>query len=225
MTISINKVKVEKQRIVRNCKKCGGNGCRICSSYCSYIDQLVDVGIPVDYWFRKMEDFYGDGYFKKDVLNYIDNIDEEFCNGLTLCFTGPRGTGKTMAACCILKQVVLKGYTAQYTTMVEAVSKLLAPNSHIFRQSLKYYDFFVIDEVDQRFFPSSGSNELYGNHFENIIRTRTQNRLPTMMCTNSGDIDQIFTGGFRKSFESLRSQFMKILRVGGVDARIGKEKI
>jgi len=223
--ISINKLEAEKRKIVKNCKKCDGRGCGVCFGYCSYLDQVAEVEIPVDYWYRKMEDFYGDELFKKDIINYMNNLDDEFCKGFTLCFTGSRGTGKTMAACCILKQAMLKGYTAHYTTMVEAVSKLLAPDSYMFRKSLKFYDFFVIDEVDQRFFPSPGSRELYGNHFENILRSRTQNRLPTIMCTNSGDVDQIFAGGFQKSFKSLKSQFVKFLRVSGIDARAGKEKI
>jgi hypothetical protein len=82
-----------------------------------------------------------------------------------------------------------------------------------------------LDEVDQRFFPSQGSQDLYGNHFEYMIRTRTQNKLPTIMCTNSEDISQIFGGEFKRSFESLNAQFVKVLRAGGKDVRKNQEKL
>ena len=90
---------------------------------------------------------------------------------------------------------------------------------------IKKVDFIVIDEVDRRFFPSTASQELYGNHFENILRTRVQNKLPTILCTNSEDISQIFEGEFESSFASLRSQFIKVIKAGGKDARKGAEKL
>jgi len=223
--ISGKKIETEKKRLVSQCKSCGGIGCRSCLGYCSFIDRMSEAEIPVDYWYREMEKFYGDECFKNEILSYMYNIDIEYSNGTALCCVGHRGTGKTMAACSILKQAILSGYNVYYTTMVEVVTKLLSSDSYAFRSAIKRYDFFVIDEVDQRFFPSAGSQELYGNHFENILRTRVQNRMPTIMCTNSEDINQIFSGEFKSSFESLSSQFVKVLRAGGRDVRKGKEKI
>jgi DNA replication protein DnaC len=189
------------------------------------VDKMAEAEIPVDYWFRRMKDFYGDVNFKNVILEYVNDISGQYSNGLVHCFAGPRGTGKTFSACQILKESIKKGYTSYYITMIDAVSKLLSSESHQFRKFLKQCDFLVLDEVDQRFFPSQGSQDLYGNHFEYMIRTRTQNKLPTIMCTNSEDISQIFGGEFKRSFESLNAQFVKVLRAGGKDVRKNQEKL
>ena len=223
--ISLAKLNSEKDRVVHNCKQCGGLGCGTCFSYCSFIDKMAEAEIPVDYWFRSMGNFYGDENFKKVVVEYIGKMSEHFANGLVYCFVGHRGTGKTLAACEILKKAISNKYSIYYTTMVDAVGRLLTSESYQFRKLIKQTDFFVIDEVDQRFFPSPGSQELYGNQFENIIRSRVQNRLPTIMCTNSEDTDQIFEGEFQQSFESLKAQFIRVIRAGGKDARKGNEKL
>jgi len=223
--ISPRKIALEKKNIVKNCNTCKGSGCHVCLTYCSYIDDMVEARIPVDYWYRKMHDFYGDINFKNVVIKYMDNIESEFQRGLTYFFTGERGRGKTMAACCILKKAILPdyGYTAYYTTLTDLVSNIII-DSRI-QMEIRYYDFVVIDEVDQRFFPTQASMELYGNQLENVLRGRMQNRLPTIICTNSSDTSQIFSGEFKKSFDSLGSQFSKIYAAGGKDARNGEEKL
>jgi DNA replication protein DnaC len=222
---SQNKILKEKERIVSKCSNCNGIGCGICAGYCAYVDQMVEACIPVDYWHRKIEDFYGDENFKNYVMEYIKNLDQEFLNGLTLCFVGHRGTGKTFAACSILKKALLKKYSVFYTTMVDSVTTLLSGSSYSYRELVKTVDFMILDEVDQRFFPSAGSQELYGSQFEYILRTRSQNKLPTILCTNSENTSEIFSGQFKESFDSLSSQFVNIIRAGGKDARKGNEKL
>ena len=224
--ISPRKIESEKRMMIDQCRKCKGIGCQACAGYCSYIDKMAEAGIPVDYWYRKMEDFYGDRNFKIAVMDYIDNIDREFSNGITYCFTGERGRGKTMAACCILKEALLshRGYRAYYITLSDLITNVLGAQRNLLMH-LKCYDFVVIDEVDQRFFPTQASMELFGNQLENVLRGRMQNRMPTIICTNSADTGQIFGGEFKKSFDSLGSQFIKILPASGRDAREGKEKL
>lgn len=223
--ISQKKIEIEKEIVIAGCKNCKGKGCPTCFGYMAFIDKMAVADIPVDYWRRDMQKFYGDTNFKSAVLDYIDNIDDRFAEGASFCFVGHPGTGKTMAACAILKAGLLGEYTAMYTTMIEATTKLMSNEAARFRNYIKYFDFFVIDEVDPRFFPSDASKDLHGNHFENILRTRAQNKLPTIICTNSEDTDQIFVGEFQRTFSSLKSQFVKILRAGGKDARTNKERL
>jgi DNA replication protein DnaC len=230
MTVSKNKIDSEKEKIISGCANCQGSGCPKCFGYCTFIDRMAIAEIPVDYWLRELKDFYGNKEFFDEITKYINSLDEQYRNGSSLCLVGHPGTGKTMAACSILKKCLLPhknidhDYTAYYITVVDMVSKLMSQNGYEFRDSIKYYDFMVIDEVDQRFFPSEASKSLYGNHFESVLRTRVQNKLPTIICTNSEDVDQIFAGEFQKTFGSLRSQFFKVLRAGGKDARKGQEK-
>lgn len=222
--ISTRKIEVEKTRIVKECPRCGGSSCASCMRYCGFIDSMAAADIPVDYWFREMEKFHGHPRFKQEILAYIGALDEGFAKGGVLCLTGHRGTGKTMAACGILKKALLSGYTAHYTTLVDAVNTLMSHDSYAYRQKLRVWDFLVVDEVDQRYFDTVNSRNLYGNHFENLLRTRVHNKLPLIMCTNSGDPAQIFEGQFQESFRSLQSQFFMMLNAGGKDARKDKER-
>lgn len=229
--ISIKKIETEKAEVVRQCKKCQGKGCPACWGYAAYIDRMAEAEIPADYWRRSWSDFYGDVNFGKHVQQYIHNINQMYVDGTSLCFVGHPGTGKTFAACAILKRAVMPNtsdpdyFTAFYTTMVDAVNRIMSPQGPEFRIMTRHWDFMVLDEVDPRFFPSEGSRDLYGNHLENILRTRVQNKLPTILCTNSEDVNQIFSGEFGRTFQSLVSQFVKVLRAGGKDARKGKEKL
>jgi hypothetical protein len=78
----------------------------------------------------------------------------------------------------------------------------------------------VLDEVDQRFFPTAGGKELFGNMFEYVMRNRSHHMKPIIMCTNSVDTTKIFEGAYGHMFSSLKSQFMTELFAGGKDARI-----
>lgn len=121
--ISDKKIEIEKNMLIANCKRCFGKGCGSCFGYCAFIDKMAEAEIPVDYWFRNMKDFYGEKNFKEIIISYIENLDSEYKNGYTLCFAGHRGTGKTMAACSILKKALLNGYLVNYTTMVDLVGR------------------------------------------------------------------------------------------------------
>lgn len=229
--ISELKIFTQKEEVVSKCSDCKGRGCSVCHGFCAFIDRMAQAEIPVDYWLRDMKDFYGHPDFAKEINHYIDKLDEMYKKGISLCLVGHSGTGKTMSACSILKKALWPhtnpnlDYAVFYITLADAVSHLLSPKSYLFRNSIKYYDFMVIDEVDPRFFSTEASRELYGNQFENILRTRAQNRLPTIMCTNLEDVDKIFGGEFARTFNSLKSQFIKVLRAGGKDVRQGKERL
>lgn len=222
--ISVRKIKIEKEKIISNCSKCRGLGCGICFGYCAFIDKMAEACIPVDYWFRSFDNFYGEENFGDSISKYINNISEEYSNGITICLAGERGRGKTFAACSILKKAILENYDVFYITLSDFVAESVGGNSGI-KLAVKEFDFLVVDEVDQRFFPTQQSMELFGNQLENILRSRMQNKMPTILCSNSSDISQIFDGEFKKSFESLGSQFIKILPANGKDARAHGEKL
>jgi DNA replication protein DnaC len=183
---------------------------------------MAEAGIPVDYWFRDMGQWYGDPEFGKWMESYLANLGTVYAEGKVLCLMGHRGVGKTMAACSVLKKALLAGYSTHYISLVDAVDNLLSHEAHDYRRLVKMTDFLVVDEVDQRFFSAVNSRTLYGNQFEGILRTRTQNRLPMVMCSNAGNLDEIFTGEFQESFKSLRSQFFVERLVRGDDARKSK---
>jgi|TARA_R110001583_G_scaffold16234_12_gene66267 DNA replication protein DnaC len=217
-----NKIKRIKGNITSECKECLGDGCHKCKVKCSRLDRYASSGIPVEYWMHSFKNFSGDKKFKKAILEEISDIDEFYDTGMSIGLYGNLGTGKTYTACCILKIAVLSGYSCMYTTMADVVNTILSSSSDTsqYFKSLMEQDFLVIDEFDSRWiFPSEKTEQIFGSSLEYILRARFQNQLPTIICSNNDDIDQILGGFFSKSFKSLRSKYMKTFCVGGKDFR------
>jgi DNA replication protein DnaC len=219
------KVELAKAEIKNKCKICRSKAsaeCYNCIRWEGFINCMAVAEIPVDYWFRNMKNFYGYDGLKDPVLKFIANIHEMYENGNTIYIAGDRGRGKTMASCSILKEAILKNYTTFYITLSDLVARSM--NSTI-KLEVKNKDFLVIDEIDNRFFPTESSMELYGGILESVLRGRMQNKLPTIMCSNAIDIGLVFGGQFKKSFQSLWFQFVKTIAVGGPDVRKSEEKL
>jgi len=211
-----------KQKIKKGCKSCKGDGCSACSSKASRIDRYSFSNIPVEYWDLSFKDFSGDPNFKKFIKEKIENIDKLYDNGKSFMFTGGLGTGKTYTACCILKRALATGYSGLYTTMADVVANMLSREM----DTAKYYnellskDFLIIDEFSSHWiFPSDKAEQIFGSSLEYVLRTRFQNQLPTILCSNDEDVDQIFGGFFAKSFKSLRSHHVELFVIGGKDFR------
>lgn len=217
------KINFEKSKVRQNCECKLSQKCQKCKNKENLIDKMAKAGIPLDYWFRNMENFYGNEDFGGFVKDYINNLDENYNIGISHYFFGNRGCGKTMASCSILKKALIKEYSGIYITIVDMVS--LFKESPEWRTKLKNFDFLVIDEVDRRFFNSENSKDFFGNQLEHILRGRFSNKLPTIICSNESSIYDIFTGEIEISLKSLGSQFIKSISAQSRDSRQGKEKI
>lgn len=211
-----------KQKVRSDCKDCSGDGCGSCSSKMVRIDRYAISNIPVEYWQLSFKGFFGDQNFKDLIKPKIEDINKVYDDGKSFMFTGGLGTGKTYTACCMLKRAIASGYTGLYTTMADVVANMLSSDI----STAKYYgellgkDFLVIDEFSSHWiFPSDKAEQLFGTSLEYVLRTRFQNQLPTILCTNNEDVDEIFGGFFAKSFKSLRSHHIQLYVIGGKDFR------
>lgn len=191
------------------------------------INRYAESNIPIEYWSLKMErDFTGDSRLKQKYEEYVADLKGSYNNGTSICFAGGHGLGKTMTATCILKKTVQKGYTCLYTTLSDIVSVLTSGSGeekYLARRELVLVDFLVIDEFDSRFMPSENAADLYARSLESIFRTRSQNKLPTLMCTNSPNVVESFSGPLKASIGSLMSGYLKVFPVLGDDMR--KKKV
>ena len=113
--IALKKITLEKNKIKNKCE-CKGKGCVKCYNKLIYVDKLVD------YWSRSIKNFYGDENFKKFLLNYIKNINDNYDKGLTYLFNGERGRGKTFGLISILKYAILSNYSVIYFTLSDIVN-------------------------------------------------------------------------------------------------------
>jgi hypothetical protein len=136
-------------------------------------------------------------------------------------------THNTMTATCILKKASQKGYSCLYTTLSDIVAVLTqatGEDKFLARQELMKVDFLVIDEFDPRFMATENAADLYARSLESVFRARSQNKLPTLMCTNSPNVIESFTGPLKASIGSLIKGYLKIFAVLGDDFRKKDDK-
>jgi DNA replication protein DnaC len=191
------------------------------------INRYAESNIPVEYWSLKMDrDFHGDPRLLNKYNEYVADLNASYMNGDSLCFAGGHGLGKTMLTTCILKKASQKGFSCLYTTLSDIVNVLTSASyddKFNARRELALVDFLVIDEFDSRFMPSENAADLYARSLEGVFRTRSQNKLPILMCTNSPNVIESLNGSLKASIDSLMKGHLTIFPVFGEDFR--KKKV
>jgi DNA replication protein DnaC len=186
-------------------------------------NRYAESNIPFEYWTLKMEkDFQGDPRLMAKYKEYIADLKQSYVTGSSICFAGGHGLGKTMTVTCILKKACQKGFTCLYTSLSDIVSVMTGgygEDKYLAKRELAMVDFLVIDEFDPRFMPSENAADLYARSLESVFRTRSQNKLPTLMCTNSPNVVESFNGPLKASVDSLMRGYLKIFPVLGEDFR------
>jgi len=228
ITIPERKINEVTQSIINSFPESQGNYTREMYVLLEAIKRYSDSNLPVDYWFLTMdEEFVGDSILKKKYIEVTSDIEKAYSQGIKICFAGSCGVGKTMTMACILKKAVEVGRSALYTTMSDIIAVSTAKNNddkNDIRRELLEVDFLFLDEFDQKHIGSSElSSDLFGRLIEPILRTRIQNRLPLILCTNSPKPTSGFQGALKESISSLFST-IQIIPVLGKDYRAKKEK-
>lgn len=193
------------------------------------INRYAESNIPIEYWTLKMErDFKGDPRLMAKYTDYVADVKQSYIIGDSICFAGGHGLGKTMTITCILKKATQKNYTCLYTTLSDIVTVLTSgggEDKFLARRELALVDFLAIDEFDPRFMPSDNAADLYARTLEGVFRTRSSNKLPTLMGTNSPNPVESFAGSLKASIGSLMKGYVKIFSVApGGDYRDPKNK-
>ena len=187
------------------------------------VNRYAESNIPIEYWFLKMEkDFTGDPRLLEEYKKYVIDIKDSYLKGKSLCLAGQHGLGKSMTTSCILKKACVTGYSALHTNLSDIVNVLIQASGEekfLARRELTMVDFLVIDEFDSRFMPSENAADLYARSLETIFRTRSQNKLPTLMCTNSPNIVESLNGSLKQSIDSLMKGYLTVFPVFGDDFR------
>lgn len=224
------KLQERQQSIIRSCEICSQTNtgeldglCEKCSRKIVACNRFTESNIPLEYWSLKMDwDFKGDPRLLTKYTELATDIRKVFTDGVSICFAGNHGCGKTMTTTALLKLAALKGFTCLYTTLSDAVNVLTsAPIEDRFtaRKELTMVDFLAIDEFDPRFIATENAADLYARTLETIFRTRAQNQLPIFMCSNSPNVVETFSGPLHDSINSLMQGYMTMFPVLGSDFR------
>lgn len=222
------------EQTIRNCNVCAQkpdvkldqNLCDTCRIRNKAIQRYAEANIPVVYWALEMDlHFKGDSVLLEKYHDIVVDLRKSYKDGIAICFAGSHGLGKTMTSCNILKRAVEKGYSGLYVTLSDIVSVMLnhSEDRGTARRELLLVDFLVIDEFDPRYMSNDRASDLFGKILEEIFRTRSQNGLPILMCTNSPNVTESFVGPIKQSITSLMST-VKTVAVLGQDHRLTKGK-
>ena len=218
---------------IHNCKICSERDmkyksvfdglCQKCSLVNVAFNRYYEANIPIEYWDLKMDkDFHGYPGLLAKYKEIVADLNKTYVSGTAVCFAGLHGRGKSLTASCILKKACHKNFQCLYTTLSDVVSVLtgaVGEDRFMARKELLLVDFLVLDEFDNRFFSSDNAADLFARTLEGVFRTRSQNKLPTFMCTNSPNIIEAFTGPLKQSIDSLMSGYMTVFPVLGTDFR------
>lgn len=230
-TVPQRKIVEALEQTLRNCDECSKKTnvkldhgvCHKCLIRNKALKRYAESNIPVKYWFLEMDkDFKGDDVLLEKYKEITSDIRKSYQDGVSFCFAGSHGIGKTFLTTNVLKRASEKGYSSLYVNLGDIVSVLLSQNSEdrsIARKELLLIDFLVIDEFDPRYFSSDKSSDLFGKILEEIFRSRHQNGLPILMCTNSPNILESFSGSIKQSITSLMST-VKMIAILGKDFRM-----
>lgn len=209
-----------KLKIIEKCTKCNGEGCFDCKSKCNRLTKYASSGIPSFFWDKSIKKFEGNPIFKQKIQSYAQDINEWYDSGKSLILVGGLGTGKSYMSCCCLKLASVADYSTIYTTMMDIINNVVSNKEPEFLKKILSCDFLVIDEFDSRWiFPSEKSEQMFSSNMEYLLRSRFQEGLPTIICSNTSEIDQVLKDYHSKAFSSLKTKYAEVVYIAGGDLR------
>lgn len=152
-------------------------------------------GIGVTYQRLDWEDYEGNQGIVEQINKYLDGHENFVGRGIGLLMSGSYGSGKTMLATLLLKELIKKGYRCMSTTFANTVESFTAGWKSVdeqrhFRDKFVNSDVLLLDDLGREFKSKSALNE---TTFDNLIRTRVQGGRPTLITTNLS-MDQLQDG-------------------------------
>jgi DNA replication protein DnaC len=120
------------------------------------------------------------------VRDYVDNIDEYVARGIGLFISGSIGSGKTLIANLILKDLIHKQHECYFTTFAGAVEHFTSTwrdtdEKQRFANRFMRSRVLCLDDLGKEF---RSSNGLSPTTFDHILRTRVLQNRPTILTTN-----------------------------------------
>lgn len=179
---------------------------------------LHRMNIGRRYWQAEMQDFV-ESPTKGLFRSYVQRLNENYQQGWGVFLYGGNGVGKTHASCALLKEIERRGYST-YCILADVLkvayidgSRFDADNS--VTQRVERVDFLLLEDLGKEYSgKGSGFAELC---FENLLRKRSRECLPTLVTTNL--TPQAFKERYKQSAASLAMECMVACEMKGEDRR------
>jgi DNA replication protein DnaC len=166
---------------------------------CEYQLQLhkhyLNAGIGVTYQRLDFDDYKGPTGALTGIEKYLQRHEKYVRRGMGMYLTGSYGTGKTMLANLVVKELVKFGYTAWSTTFSQTVEMFTAgwsdkAEKDYFQRKFINSEILLLDDVGREL---RGTRiNLAETTFDAILRQRVQAGRPTIITTNltPADLEQ-----------------------------------
>lgn len=171
-------------------------------------------GIGLPYQKLAWSDFFYLQQEPKDAAKeYLGYLDGYLSSGMGMILTGDSGSGKTMFANLMLKEIIAGGFGGHYTTMAAMINSFAdgwtsTEAKQWFNRQIRGVNVLVIDDLgrerkqDNKTLDSEARSLAVGT-IEEVLRHRVQQGKATIVTTNL-DTDQIKAGYGGHSFNLLR---------------------
>lgn len=181
---------------------------------------LLNAGIKTGYQRSSWDDV--DQQVPDEVIDkigtYASDAKRYVRAGRGMILRGTNGTGKTLLAVLLLKQLISLGYGGYFVSFHDLLDSYAdtwkTEGDNRYRQYVSS-DFLVIDEVHGR--GIGGQKHISESMFDHLIRSRVSDDRPTIITTNL-TMEQIETG-FGHSVISLLAENSEVVEVSGTDFR------
>lgn len=181
-------------------------------------ETLNRMNIGRRYWqadMAQVEESPAKSVFRKYVQSLSDNYDQ----GWGIFLYGANGIGKTYTACALLKEIQKRGYST-YCVLADVLKvayidgqRFDQDNSVV--QRVESVDFLLLEDLGKEYSgKGSGFAELC---FENMLRKRSRECLPTIVTTNLSP--NAFKDRYKQSASSLAMECMVACEMKGQDRR------
>lgn len=175
------------------------------------------AGIPSDYWTLSDEDFFGDKSALQEMQQYLQAWTDWKWHGIGLEFYSPiQGTGKTMLATLIAKDLIQRGERVHFTSFRDAIRLYDMPYEAREERTrlLRHTPVLILDEVGLSISAQQGA--FFATELEDLVRFRTSGNGVTLITTNLAP-DQL-DHEYPRTFSLLAAKQRRI-KVNGADAR------
>ena len=191
----------------------------LCPDQKRLLTRYLHAGIGLTYQRLMWTDLTIPGETLDIPLDYIENPQSYLDHGLGLFIHGPVGTGKTMLANLVLKELVKKNIRCYATTFSQTIESFTAGWSDVaeknrFARRFMNTQVLLLDDLGKEF---RRSNRLQQTTFDHILRTRVQNNRPTILTTNMNAAE--LNVGYGASVLSLLVEKSIEVPLTGVDFR------
>lgn len=154
---------------------------------CQHQDDLrrhyILANIPRKYWRYRPDDWYGDPRAFRKAQEYLEHWPGFKDHGIGLEFYSEgQGTGKTFLATWIARELVKLGETVYYDRFLSLVGLYNNPNRDRIERRVRYATALILDEVG--YGSTDAQNAFFAGQFEDLMRSRIDNALPTIITTN-----------------------------------------